>query len=55
MSTIKWHKAKAGRAFGKDTIVLYDNDPDARLVKCAFNDCWYIYIDELKTLPKDEE
>ena len=50
---VMWRRAKAGRAFGKDTIVLYDNDPDARLVKCAVNDCYYIHIEDLKKLPKE--
>lgn len=50
-----WRRAKAGRSFGKDTIVLYDGDPDPRLVKCAVNDCIYIHVDDLKKLPIDEQ
>lgn len=50
-----WRHAEAGRSFGKDTIVLYDGDPDPRLVRCAVNDCIYIHVDDLKKLPIDEQ
>ena len=52
---LMWRRAKAGRSFGKDTIVLYDGDPDPRLVRSAVNDCIYIYVDDLKKLPIDEQ
>lgn len=52
---LMWRHAEAGRSFGKDTIVLYDGDPDARLVRCAVNDCIYISVDELKKLPVENE
>lgn len=51
--TIKWRKAKAGRNFGKDTVVLYNGDPDARLVRCAIYDCIYIHVEDLLKLPKE--
>ena len=51
---IKWRKAKAGKNFGKDTIVIYDGDPDARLVRCAVYDCKYIHVEDLLNLPVDE-
>ena len=54
-----WQKAKAGRNLGKDAIVIYDGDPDARLervsmVRCAINDCKFIYIEDLLNLPTEE-
>ena len=49
-----WRHAKAGRNFGKDTIVYYDGDPDPRLVKCAIHDCIYIHVNDLKNLPIEE-
>ena len=52
---LMWRHAKAGRSFGKDTIVIYDGDPDPRLVRCAVNDCVYIHVDDLKKLPIDEQ
>lgn len=52
-SEIKWRKAKAGHNFGKDTVVLYNGDPDARLVRCAVNDCIYIHVEDLLKLPKE--
>ena len=51
---IKWRKAKAGKNFGKDTVVIYDGDPDARLVRCAVYDCKYIHVEDLLNLPVDE-
>lgn len=51
--TITWRKAKAGHNFGKDTVVLYNGDPDARLVRCAVNDCIYIHVEDLLKLPKE--
>jgi len=52
---LMWRRAKAGHAFGRDTVVLYDGDPDARLVRCAVNDCIYISVDDLKKLPVEDE
>lgn len=57
---LMWRRAKAGRALGKDAIVIYDGDPDARLercslVKCAIKDCRYIYIEDLLKLPTEDE
>ena len=51
---IKWKKAKAGRRFDGDTVVLYEGDPDARLSRCAINDCIYIPVDELRKLPVED-
>lgn len=51
---IVWRKAKAGKNFGKDTVVINDGDPDARLVRCAVYDCKYIYVEDLLNLPVDE-
>ena len=51
---IVWRKAKAGKNFGKDTVVIYDGDPDARLVRCAVYDCKYIHVEDLLNLPVDE-
>lgn len=50
---IYWRKAKAGHNFGKDTVVLYNGDPDVRLVRCAVYDCIYIHIEDLLKLPKE--
>lgn len=50
---IVWRKAKAGHNFGKDTVVLYNGDPDARLVRCAIYDCIYIHVEDLLKLPKE--
>lgn len=50
---LRWRKAKAGKNFGKDTIVLYNGDPDARLVRCAVYDCIYIHVEDLLKLPKE--
>ena len=57
---VMWHRAKAGRSLGKDAIVVYDGDPDARLervsmVKCAIHDCKYIYVEDLLKLPVENE
>lgn len=54
---LKWKKAKAGRKFSGDTIIIPvgTDDKDARLVRCAINDCIYIPVDELKKLPIDDE
>ena len=49
-----WRKAKAGHNFGKDTIVLYDGDPDARMVRCAVYDCKYIHVEDLLRLPVED-
>lgn len=54
VADIRWHRAKAGHAFGKEAIVIYDGDPDPRLVKCAIYDCKYILVEDLKKLPADE-
>ena len=51
---LKWRRAKAGRNFGKDTIVIPDNDPDPRLVRCAVYDCKYIHVEDLLKLPVDD-
>ena len=51
---LMWRRAKAGRNFGKDTVVLNDGDPDARLVKCAVYDCLYIHVEDLKKLPIED-
>lgn len=48
---LMWRRAKAGHNFGKDTVVIPDGDPDARLVRCAVHDCIYISIEDLKKLP----
>lgn len=53
MEGLKWRRAKAGRNFGEDTLVISDGDPDARLVRCAVYDCIYISVNELKRLPID--
>lgn len=54
METLKWKKAKAGKKFNGDTVVIYNNDMDARLVRCAINDCIYIPVEELKKLPIEQ-
>lgn len=48
---LMWRRAKAGHNFGKDTVVIPDGDPDARLVRCAVHDCIYISVEDLKKLP----
>lgn len=53
MNEIKWRRAKAGTNFGKDTVVVYDGDPDARLVRCAVHDCFYIHVEDLMELPTE--
>lgn len=54
MKPIKWKRAKAGRNFGKDTIVIPDGDTDARLVRCAVYDCIYIPVEDLMQFPIEE-
>lgn len=51
---LKWRRAKAGRAFGQDTLVIPDGDPDPRLVKCAVYDCKYIHVADLLKLPVED-
>ena len=54
MKEIGWRTAKAGRNFGKDTLVIPidTQNSDARLCRCAVWDCYYISIEDLKLLPK---
>lgn len=54
MKGLKWRRAKAGKNFGKDTVVIYDGDPDTRLVRCAVYDCFYIHVDDLLQLPVEQ-
>lgn len=54
MKPICWKRAKAGRNFGKDTIIIPDGDKDARLVRCAVYDCIYILVEDLLQFPIEE-
>ena len=53
-SVLRWRRAKAGRNFGKDTVIIPDGENDARLVRCAVYDCKYIYVEDLLKLPIEE-
>ena len=54
LKPVVWRRAKSGRNFGKDTVVLYDGDPDARMVRCAVYDCKYIHVEDLLRLPVED-
>ena len=46
-----WRHAKAGKNFGKDTVIIPDHEDEARLVRCAVYDCRYIHVEDLLKLP----
>jgi hypothetical protein len=51
-NNLRWRRAKAGENL-PESIIMPDGD-DPRFGKCAVLDSYYIPVEELKNLPKDE-
>ena len=44
---ICWRRASAGTKLSGDSLIKYDNDPDARLGRCMIHDGWYVPTSEI--------
>ena len=44
---IQWRRASAGTKLSEDSLIKYDDDPDARLGRCMIYDGWYIPTSEI--------